>query len=104
MRRVAATFGLPRVEEGDRHSVTRTGISDHEMGELRSDNPVLHAVITQGLEEIAPQNVREKRAIRDFLGKVLGTIQAADLRETLSTQYPDLDAESSVASELPPAA
>ena len=102
MRRTIATLGLPRVEECDRQSITREGISDREMQQLRTDNPVLHAVIVQGLEELAPQNVHQKRLVRNFLGKILGTIQTAEIRETLSSEYPDLAVDTEL--ELPPAA
>lgn len=102
MRRAVATLGLPKVEECDRQSITREGISDREMQQLRTDNPVLHTMIVQGLEELAPQNIRHKQLVRNFLGKILGTIQAADTRETLSNEHPELATDTEF--ELLPAA
>lgn len=97
MRRPTATYGLPRIEEHDRTSVTGDVLTDEEMLRLRTDNPVLHTVITQGLEEIAPHNPKQKEVFRALVGRILSTVASAEDRETLFEGHPEMR-------ELPPVA
>lgn len=97
MRRPTATYGLPRIEDHDRASVTGDGLTDEEMLRLRTDNPVLHTIITEGLESIAPHNTTQKEIFRALVGRILSTVAATEYREALFEGHPEMR-------ELPPVA